>query len=928
VDVNGARYILLLGRSDWSGCTEVSAQGSTFLSDAWATAAPPESPPSTPPSDFYWNPALHQLTLWPLLYAFPGNPSQSPVAPTDRRGSAADRFGNWYFIDPTRTKILVCNGGDQTIATFWPPDAPASVTRAGAFGPVAPPAVDEPWQLAGLAVTERNYLVVGSTQPAGLLIFDLYQGGEPRRLLWPEPVPFAPFDMAPRRGGGVWILDSVNKRYWSLDATFAVSGKEQETVTVTHPGPSFHPLSEPTPAPTATTSYPIGNLLDTASPLASAHPIAIEALPDGTVLILDRPDGGASLIERYDFGTQIGPPVSLAAIDELLPPGVTLDPTGHDLAFVPAAGTSDPLAGAVLVALASGFQTLAFSIASAGAGGATLLPLPEYYPMRQFGGRAIVTANGTPYYDFTNRFIPLVEQKRPRYATEGTLVTPVFDSGIPGCVWHRLLLDAAMPLGTTVQIATRAADDPATLAESPFLAEPPRLYQRPGSELPFAVLSVGLSSWELLFQQATGRYFQIQITMAGDGRHSPRVRALRAYYPRFSYMREYLPATYAANDTHGFLDRFLANAESALTPLEGEIAAAQVLFDPRAAPSDALDWLASWFGTSLDPAWDDLRRRLFIRHAMDLFQWRGTVRGIQMAIDLALSQHPCDAIFTRDDSLLPSGTRIIEQFATRLTPPALAGDPTSTAQVQNPSAGTWTPSQGGAALLALWQGAAPGASSSTPATSFPVSAPPDAATATAWTAFTQATLGFVPTSTTADQTRWTQFLFHRYSTISALNTAYGTAYPSFASILRPSALPADGPALSDWFQFEGLVMPIANDAHRFRVLIPIPPGASADLPTQQQRLDLVTRLIQLEQPAHTTFDVGFYWAMFRVGQVRLGYDTLLDQGSRVPELAPPFVLGHAHLLEGHLAPGFPQDATDRDVMGRSLVGPRSNASDA
>jgi hypothetical protein len=209
-----------------------------------------------------------------------------------------------------------------------------------------------------------------------------------------------------------------------------------------------------------------------------------------------------------------------------------------------------------------------------------------------------------------------------------------------------------------------------------------------------------------------------------------------------------------------------------------------------------------------------------------------------------------------------------------------------------------------------------------------VSAPPDAATATAWTAFTQATLGFVPTSTTADQTRWTQFLFHRYSTISALNTAYGTAYPSFASILRPSALPADGPALSDWFQFEGLVMPIANDAHRFRVLIPIPPGASADLPTQQQRLDLVTRLIRLEQPAHTTFDVGFYWAMFRVGQVRLGYDTLLDQGSRVPELAPPFVLGHAHLLEGHLAPGFPQDATDRDVMGRSLVGPRSNASDA
>jgi len=261
---------------------------------------------------------------------------------------------------------------------------------------------------------------------------------------------------------------------------------------------------------------------------------------------------------------------------------------------------------------------------------------------------------------------------------------------------------------------------------------------------------------------------------------------------------------------------------------------------------------------------------------------------------------------------------------TRFTPRLVAGDPTGTDYVATPATGaaTWTPDQGGSRLRSMWQATAVVAGLPAPA-SFPPTAPSDAATAAAWTAFAQTTLGFVPSSTAADQGRWTQFLYHRYLTVSRLNAAYGTTYGSFANALRPTALPADGPALVDWFQFEGLVMTMAASAHRFRVLVPLAPGESADAPAQQQRLDLVTRLVALEQPAHTTFDVRFYWAMFRVGQVRVGYDTLLDVGSRAPAFAPSMVLGAAHLLDGHLAPGFPQDATDRDVLGRDPLGPNA-----
>jgi len=70
----------------------------------------------------------------------------------------------------------------------------------------------------------------------------------------------------------------------------------------------------------------------------------------------------------------------------------------------------------------------------------------------------------------------------------------------------------------------------------------------------------------------------------------------------------------------------------------------------------------------------------------------------------------------------------------------------------------------------------------------------------------------------------------------------------------------------------------------------------ADTPYDMDtRMGLARRMVDLEKPAHTVFDVRFYWAMFRVGAARLELDTLLGQGSRAPELIPAVLLGRTYV---------------------------------
>jgi len=109
-------------------------------------------------------------------------------------------------------------------------------------------------------------------------------------------------------------------------------------------------------------------------------------------------------------------------------------------------------------------------------------------------------------------------------------------------------------------------------------------------------------------------------------------------------------------------------------------------------------------------------------------------------------------------------------------------------------------------------------------------------------------------------------------------------------------------------------------SHRFSVLLPVPMSLAFNPEEHQRRMDLSRRIIELEKPAHTVFEVKFYWAMFRIGEARLQLDTIIDQGSRAPQLLPGMILGQGFVGESYLAPPSPEDASDRYILGRESLG--------
>ncbi|MDA8018122.1 MAG: phage tail protein [Thermoanaerobaculia bacterium] len=943
IDVNGTRHHLLLGDEDW--LPRLASEGRGVA----------------------WDSGSHTVGLRPREQRLPLPEEAVLLGAEHRRGASADRWSNIYWISDDELGVRYLPADQEAAGDFWRSQEllldrePAVV---GDFEPCPVEPLPQPPRLRGLAITRCHYMVVGSVEPAGLLIFDLHAGGPPLWLRWPAGVPFAPFDIAPHPDGGVLVLDRDGSRLWRLDRWFGVVALGQPPGTL-----ELEPAAEPDflaaedkggvvelrPA----RRFPSGLDLDLAAPLGIPSAVAVVAMPDGSALVLESdPASSFSHLHRFHGSGKLAE-VSLEGIlDSVLAPDAepaAENVAGQDLVFVagpqPAPGERG-LRGRLYVASRAGGQAFAFDLQA----GTTvvgddlsLVPLPRLFPMRDFGGKALLASPGAGgghradvLYDLGDRWLPLAPWPGRRFDSSGVVQSLIFDGKVPGTVWHRLVLDACVPAGTAITVDSRSADERHLLDDLPFRPEPSSVLRVSGSELPYHrpfgdQPASASGSWELLFQEARGRYVELRLTLTGDGRSSPRLRALRVHYPRFSYLGEYLPAVFGEDaDSASFLDRFLSSFEGLLTTLEGKVASAEQLFDVRTAPADSLPWLAGWLGTVLQPEWDESRRRLFLANVAELFRWRGTPAGLLAAVRLAVDPCPSQEIF----DVLPTanlegrcrtgpaasssedradnggssasaagsaGVRLVERYRTRMLPPVALGDPTD---LEGPALVTegepWRPEHGAAALHRRYRDflRCRGAEA-TAATRFPPLPPATQGELTRWRAFVR-TLGFPYAEVSADATgpgsdveAWRAFLFHRYRSVDDLELAYrrseSTAWSSFDEVPLPTVLPEVPQELADWIGFVSLALPLTRDAHRFTVLVPARPGEAE--PVRELRRARAAAAVEQQKPAHTEFDVQLFWALFQVGGARLGLDTVLAEGSRFVGL----VLGRDHLGTAFLA---------------------------
>ena len=92
-----------------------------------------------------------------------------------------------------------------------------------------------------------------------------------------------------------------------------------------------------------------------------------------------------------------------------------------------------------------------------------------------------------------------------------------------------------------------------------------------------------------------------------------------------------LPAVYLEDD---FTQRLTAGLDEVLAPVLLTLDCLDAYLDLELAPPDFLDWLASWVGMPVDETWPVELRREVMRHAIELHRWRGTARGLELALGI------------------------------------------------------------------------------------------------------------------------------------------------------------------------------------------------------------------------------------------------------------------------------------------------------
>ena len=217
----------------------------------------------------------------------------------------------------------------------------------------------------------------------------------------------------------------------------------------------------------------------------------------------------------------------------------------------------------------------------------------------------------------------------PTWSTAGSITSGWIDSGISRCIWHRVRVDADMPLppgtGIEIQVATTDFDPLAANFVGP-------------SETDWQTGPAG--RFDLLVQQPPGQFLQLKLNLTSDGTTTPVVRSVRIDFPRRTSL-DWLPAVYRENtEAEDFTERFLANFDASIGDVDAAIKRFPALLVPETVRGVVLPWLGSFLGVVFDPTWSDTLRRNILNQLPQLYAQRGTLAGLMAAIEVVFEIEP------------------------------------------------------------------------------------------------------------------------------------------------------------------------------------------------------------------------------------------------------------------------------------------------
>jgi phage tail-like protein len=488
---------------------------------------------------------------------------------------------------------------------------------------------------------------------------------------------FAAWKLAAMPTGGVWVLGQFTPPEGQSSYRLAqITGLPRPTPATRDTPPDVFCSCDTDSGPRL--------VLQAQSPIpGEEQPVAISCSPEGILALLSWRNGNGRIRCFDTTGTLLQ---TLDLVDAIFPYSLTWVERDRLAVLLPHLFTEAPV----------------YALPSPQVGITQVRPVGDLYPLRGHQGQPFL--NGItlpPHYLSQNGSVPLYPLSLPTYVRRGVATNQLqCDSGSSQTVWHRLYLEASIPPTCGIQVWLAASDAPTPTADTVWFEHrfgqrfapgdgvtPRGVWVKDSSEVPFhpglyrgdpepnqsGLFTVLIQRANRKVRTLRGRYLYIRVVLTGDGRTSPQLAVLRAYASRFSYVIQYLPELYheaclgadaqapGSSTAADFLDRFLTNFESILTPLEDRIAQSYLLTDPRTTPADALEWLGSWIGISADPAYPVQHHRRLIQAAPNLYRWHGTLRGLKLALDIATG----DAV-TGGEIVVLEDFRLRRTFATIL----------------------------------------------------------------------------------------------------------------------------------------------------------------------------------------------------------------------------------------------------------------------